>query len=101
MRGTPTYDLHLLQHLVGQGELSRAVTESARAGAIAMGWNVPEIIEAVLELDSRDFYKTMEAEKCPGLWQDVYHLDFRGDALYIKLQRSPDGRAVVVQFKRK
>jgi hypothetical protein len=43
----------------------------------------------------------MEAEKCPGLWQDVYHSEFYGVELYIKLQISSAGTAVVVQFKRR
>lgn len=101
MPGTPTYDLQLLQQLVGQGPLSRSVTQIAREGAYHMGLDVPEIIAAVLQLGPADFYKTMESERCPGLWQDVYHLRFRGLDLYIKLQLSADRRAVVVQFKRK
>lgn len=101
MFGKPTYDLQLLQQLVGQGELSRGVTRAAREGAYNVGLDIPEIIAAVLELGPADFYKTMESERCPGLWQDVYHLRFRGLDLYVKLQLSPDRRALVVQFKRK
>lgn len=101
MPGKPTYDLQHLQQLVGQGELSRAITEVARAGSTSLGLEVPDIITAVLELRASDFYKTMEAERCPGLRQDVYHLRFRNIDLYIKLQLSPDRRAVVVQFKRR
>ena len=47
------------------------------------------------------FYKSMESEACPGLWQDVYHLVYRRTWLYIKLQMGADGRAVVVQYKQK
>lgn len=101
MGGKPTYDLELLQQLVGQGEFSRVVTQAAREGATRCGLDVPAIIAAVLELGPADFYKTMEAAQCPGLWQDVYHLRFRDVDLYIKLQLSPDRRGVVVQFKRK
>jgi motility quorum-sensing regulator/GCU-specific mRNA interferase toxin len=101
MPGTPTYDLQHLQQLVGQGPLTCAITAAARAGGIRLGLDVPETVAAVLELRESDFYKTMEAEQCPGLWQDVYHLRFRGVVLYIKLQLSPDGRAVVVQFKQR
>jgi motility quorum-sensing regulator/GCU-specific mRNA interferase toxin len=101
MGGKPTYDLQHLQQLVGQGELSRMVTGAARAGGIAFGVDVTEIIAAVLELRDSNFYKTMEASQCPGLWQDVYHLTYRGIMWYIKLQLSPDGRAVIVQFKQR
>lgn len=101
MRGKPTYDLQQLQQLVGQGELSRVFTQAAKEGASRLGLGELDIVAAVLELSAAAFYKSMEAEKCPGLWQDVYHLQYRGVALYIKLQLSPDRRAVVVQFKRK
>lgn len=101
MGGKPTYDLQYLQQLVGQGELSRIITGAAREGASDCGLDVPGIVAAVLELGPTHFYKTMEAGKCPGLWQDVYHLVFRGLELYIKLQLSPDHRATVVQLKRK
>lgn len=99
MGGKPTYVLQHLQQLVGQGELSRLVTVAAQGGARDAGFAEEDIISAVLELRSSDFYKTMEAERCPGLWQDVYRPEFRDCPLYIKLQLSPDKRAIVVQFK--
>jgi hypothetical protein len=43
----------------------------------------------------------MESVERPGLWQDVYHLEYQGTWLYIKLQALRDGRAVVVQFKKR
>lgn len=101
MGGKPTYDLEHLQQLVAQGDVFRSVTEAAQQGAGLLGWGVPEVVAAVLELKAGDFYKTMEAERCPGLWQDVYRLAFRGIDVYVKLQLARNGRAVVVQFKRK
>jgi hypothetical protein len=100
-RGEPTYDLHELQRLIGQGRVSSAITEAAQEGAGAIGLGVVDIVEAVLALTPDHFYKSMEAERFPGLWQDVYHLEFRGVWLYIKLQRSLTGLAVVVQCKRR
>jgi motility quorum-sensing regulator/GCU-specific mRNA interferase toxin len=98
-RSIARYDLELVQQLVGQGELSRAITTAARDGARESGLGDDELVEAVLELSATDFYKSMAAEKRPGMWQDVYHLSFQGVELYIKLQISPDGKAVIVQFK--
>jgi hypothetical protein len=101
MRGQPTYDLQQLQQLVGQGPLSRVLTVAATNGAGAMGFSNEQIIEAVLQLTPIHFYKTMESEQVLGLWQDVYHLPFRNKEVYIKLQMGHNGRAYVVQFKRK
>jgi len=98
----PSYELELIQQLVGQGPLSFVITSVARVGARECGFlNVEEIVEAVLELTPANFYKTMESETFPGLWQDVYHLSSGGSSLYIKLQISLGGAAVIVQFKRR
>jgi hypothetical protein len=53
-----------------------------------------EICEVVCLLSKRNFYKSMEAEKKPGLWQDVY----KRSGVYIKLQI--DGCAVIISFKK-
>ena len=98
-RSIARYDLQTVQWLVGQGELSCIITTAARDGARECGLSVGELVEAVLELSTVNFYKSMGAEKRPGMWQDVYHQSFRGVELYIKLQISPAGDAVVVQFK--
>jgi motility quorum-sensing regulator / GCU-specific mRNA interferase toxin len=101
MAGKPTYDLQHLQHLIGQGAISRVITDAASNGGFALSLGQEDIVEAVLALHAGDFYKTMESERIPGLWQDVYHLEYRGVSLYIKLQIGFDGRAYVVQFKRR
>jgi hypothetical protein len=98
-RGEPTYDLRELQRLIGQGRISSQISRAAVDGASALDLDDEAIVDAVLTLESGHFYKSMEAEKCPGLWQDVYHVSYRGTWLYIKLQLLPDGRAAVVQFK--
>lgn len=100
-RGQPTYDLQELQRLIGQGPISSSVTKVAQEGAAEFRWDRADIVEAVLELAGQHFYKSMESERMPGFWQDVYHLEFRGVPLYIKLQMAADGRAFVVQFKRR
>ena len=98
----PTYDLELVQQLIGQGPLSCLITVAAREGARDCGFSEPDDIdEVILALSPANFYKTMEAEKCPGRWQDVYHSEFYGVELYIKLQINSAGTAVVVQFKRR
>jgi hypothetical protein len=42
----------------------------------------------------------MPARKVPGLWQDVYKTEDEEFHLYIKLQKSFDGRGVLIQFKK-
>lgn len=99
MPGKPTYDLQQLQQLIGQGVILCTVTQAAKAGAALLGLADEDIVESVLALTDQHFYKSMESEKVPGLWQDVYHLEFCGLRLYIKLQMGTNGRAVVIQYK--
>ena len=97
----PTYDLQQVQWLAGQGELTCFISKAARFGGEELHLDQDGIVEVVLSLESKDFYKTMEAERCPGLWQDVYHRWVGEVELYIKLQIDQAGRAVVIQFKRR
>ncbi|HEX8244175.1 MAG TPA: type II toxin-antitoxin system MqsR family toxin [Longimicrobium sp.] len=100
-RATPTYDLERIQQLVGQGPITFRFTTAALHGAAALDLSENDIVEAVLSLTSSCFYKSMESERLPGLWQDVYHLTYRGVVLYLKVQIDQSGRAVVVQCKEK
>lgn len=96
----PAYDLEEVQRLVGQGPISSRITKVAIQGAADVGMREQDIVAAVLALDAGCFYKSMESEKTPGLWQDVYHLTWGDVELYLKLQIN-GGFAVVVQCKEK
>jgi hypothetical protein len=41
----------------------------------------------------------MPADKAPGLFQDVYKINFGGVPVYLKIQIGATGRAVVISFK--
>ena len=97
MPPAPTYDLGEIQAKVQAGLYW--VTVSARRGAAAVGLSEPDIVSCVLSLRAADFYKTMEAEAAPGLWQDVYRPVYHQTALYVKLQVERDGDAIVISFK--
>jgi len=95
----PSYSLEEIKGLFSKGRYS--ITESALRGAFAMGFddaNVCECVEYVV--NRKNFYKTMSAKKIPGLMQDVYRLTYRGQKVYLKLQVSRRGHAVVISFKR-
>ena len=51
-----------------------------------LGFDESDIVECVGALSSAHFYKTMEAEKRRGFWQDVYRTEYGGIPLYVKLQ---------------
>ena len=93
----PTYDLSEIQIKVRAGLYW--TTSSARQGAAAAGLAETDIVVCVLSLTAADFYKTMESDAAPGLWQDVYRPLYGGVALYLKLQIAQDGDTVVISFK--
>ncbi|MDB4948361.1 MAG: hypothetical protein JWM27_1010 [Gemmatimonadetes bacterium] len=95
----PTYDLAELQRLVRENHY--VVTSKAVSGAASLSFDSDDIRDCVLGLRLDDLHKTMEAENVPGLWQDVYRPLYGGVRLYVKLQLSRHGKAVVIQFKRR
>lgn len=92
-----TYDLPEIQRKVAAGQYR--VTRSAFEGAAALGMDESDVTACVLGLTRADFYKSMEAAKVPGLWQDVYRSRYQGEVLYVKLQVAVQGDAVVISFK--
>lgn len=100
MRGTPTYDLREIQRLIAAGPENCLVTHAARVGAAAIGCLEQDVLNAVLTVCPKHFYKSMESEQLVGYWQDVYHLPWSSTLVYLKVQIYA-GRAVIIQFKRK
>lgn len=98
-RDEPTYDLRHIQALAERGPPWVRITLAAHGNGALLRFDDEDIVRTVSALQRSDFYKSMEAERRPGLWQDVYHASRRGIRLYIKLQVGFDGCAVVVQFK--
>ncbi len=97
---TPTYDLARLKELVRTGH--KRVTGIAVQGAYSAGLEPSDIVPCVLALEQSCFYKSMEAEKRAGFFQDVYRPRYKGVDLYVKLQMETNSRgdcAVIIQFK--
>ena len=96
-RPVPTYDLAEIQQRVRSGYFR--VTASARATIIRLQLERSAASDCVLALTEADFYKSMESEAVPGLWQDVYRPMFDGLVMYVKLQIAFDGFVVMISFK--
>jgi motility quorum-sensing regulator/GCU-specific mRNA interferase toxin len=102
---TPHYDLRRLQELASRPE-TRFVSLRAQKDAFKCGYaHDREIIREIRTLRHTDFHKSMTSDWDHTLWQDVYkvsrHHPLRPDQeqrLYIKLQESKDGKAVVISF---
>ncbi|MBI5234995.1 MAG: type II toxin-antitoxin system MqsR family toxin [Deltaproteobacteria bacterium] len=95
----PRYNLGELKRLIENAK-TRHITRSSVLDAGKIGYSDTEIINEVLSLKQNEFYKSMKAELKPGLWQDVYKPTRNGLKLYIKLQKSFDGKGVIISFKK-
>ena len=93
----PTHGLSLLKDKIEAGDFR--VTLVAADGARQLCLDEKDICDCVTGLEGGDFIKTMEADKRPGLWHDVYKVHYHGFPLYIKLQLLGDV-AWVISFKR-
>jgi hypothetical protein len=97
----PTYDLARVIALLAAK--CYRITGLAVKEAGELGFDESDIVECIGALSSAHFYKTMEAERRPGFWQDVYRTEHGGIPLYVKVQlegSSPSDLLVVIQFKR-
>ena len=73
------------------------LTQSSQLGIRAAGMVAVDALAVVQALSRADFYKSMTTHKDHSVWQDVYHGQWRGKALYIKFQQA--GEYFVVSFK--
>lgn len=94
----PHYDLKELKKLV-KNDKTRLITYLSVQNAHKIGFSKTEIVETILSLDIGVFYKSMTSYGSHTLWQDVYKPSKKGLNLYVKIQKSKDGKCVVIDFK--
>ncbi len=95
----PHYRLDELKMLLLH-ETTRIVTRSGRQGAAMLGYFDDEsMVARVLRIASREFYKSMTTYGNSKSWQDVYRTNDGDVGVYIKLQKSLDGKGVIISFK--
>ena len=92
---SPHCKLALVKMLVDAGRVR--MTGSAVAGAAALGMDRPDVLEVVLKLTARDFYKSMTTHADHTIWQDVYRPRTPGGDVYLKLTVIDD--LLIVSFK--
>ena len=95
-KNTPHYPLAEIQvQMTTAQEMN--LTVSARTGIRAVGMAQADALVVVQELTRKNFYKSMTTHADHRVWQDVYHGQYNGAALYVKFQRAGD--YFVVSFK--
>jgi MqsR (Motility quorum-sensing regulator) toxin of toxin-antitoxin system len=94
----PSYPLEQIKRLFQEDNY--LITVTALETAALISFLNDDIVDCVTNhLGESHFYKTMAAERIPGLMQDVYKIRYEGQRVYLKLQINKAGCAVVVSFK--
>ena len=95
-KSTPSYSLADISAQM-QSVPDMNLTVSARTGIRLSGMSQMEALACVQALTQTNFYKSMTTHADHRIWQDVYHGQWAGVALYIKFQKA--GEYFVVSFK--
>ncbi len=97
---TPHYTLQCIQadvQLLG----AVAFTKSALDGGRTIGLTLAQIQRVIATLKHKALYKAMSTHADHRVWQDVYHAQAYGLAIYIKVTYRPSGGPPVIAFKEK
>ena len=98
----PTHDLNQLKAAFSHVRtLGSSTTATAFHDAQELGFSREDMIKVIQSIRTSDFYKSMTAYANPHLWQDVYHVRFRSQDMYIKFTSKPEGGYVLLSFKEK
>ena len=73
------------------------LTMTARHGIKVAGMSLTDALAAIRRLSLENFYKSMTAHADSRVWQDVYHAEWKGRALYVKFQKHE--KYFIVSFK--
>ena len=92
---TPTYDLESFK------KSKFDIRQSALLGAAALGFGRTEIHDAIKSMAPQHFYKSMTSYNNHRLWQDVYHVPYKGVLLYIKFTQGTITEFSLLSFKEK
>ena len=95
-KSTPHYRLADVQAAIAAQGIN-TFTMTAQEGLARMGLTPAEAIAVVCTMQRGSFYKSMTTHANHRVWQDVYHGQYNGTALYIKFQRAGD--YFLVSFK--
>ena len=92
---TPTYDLESFKHS------QYVIKQSALSGAAAMGFERSDILQAVDSMLPKHFYKSMTSYNNHRIWQDVYHVPYKGYMVYVKFTQGVITEFDLLSFKEK
>ena len=94
-KATPHCKLPVIKTLVEAGKVRS--TQSALAGAAALGFDFAGVIAVIMSLTPKDFFKSMTTHADHRIWQDVYRPVTDVGEVYLKLTVVDE--LLIVSFK--
>ncbi len=76
------------------------MTRTARDSALALGFSLQDVVDAIQAMTRQHFVKSMTTFADSRIWQDVYHVPFGGVVLYVKFMVDDEGK-LLISFKEK
>lgn len=95
----PHYDLRIIKATFARVETLR-LTRTAHDSALRMGLTLADVVEIILGITQRQFYKSMTSIHDSRIWQDVYHVRHRDLVIYLKFTVDVSGYSLI-SFKEK
>jgi motility quorum-sensing regulator/GCU-specific mRNA interferase toxin len=92
---TPHCKLPVVKALVAAGQVR--TTQTAREGAVALGFDLEGMLAVIQALTMADFHKSMTTNADHRVWQDVYRPTTAVGEVYLKLTVIED--VLIVSFK--
>lgn len=94
-KSTPHCKLSVIKSMIKARKVR--TTLSALAGGEVLGFSFDEMVDVVMALTAKDFYKSMTAHADHKIWQDVYRPNTTAGEVYLKLTVIDD--VLIVSFK--
>ena len=94
-KSVPHTKLSSVKALVRAGQV--LATSSALVGAAQLGMSYSDMVDVLLGLTPKDFYKSMTTYGDHRIWQDVYRPVVAVGRFYVKITVSAN--VVIVSFK--
>lgn len=69
--GNRCYPLRKIQYLVRENR-AQITLNAMQSAYLDFGWNEADILDAILKLRAKDFYKSEESKTMPGICLDFY-----------------------------
>lgn len=91
----PHHKLEKIKGLVKEGQVS--ITRAAMLGADSLDLNKAAMLDVILNLQTKDFYKSMTSYCDHTQWQDVYRPSIEQGNVYLKFTVIED--VLILSFK--